>query len=240
VRFPGLPLALMLIASGARAQPPAEDEFLPRETGFSGLRGPTGMAEVGLTWLVLPGAEVCVERSAGCEKGDQSFGVEVWQLYRANTRLAFGAGAMLALITTTDAPRVDPEGVARDHSRGYLTVEGIVRYYPYVERTIEVWVGLVGGLVVVSDSFDQSDPVTDKALVGPRGTAIRSEGYTVGLATGMAYSLAPHWSLGATLRYSNWFLPQEPERDVLGDEASLTGRNTMFALSVSVAYRLSL
>jgi hypothetical protein len=228
-----------MVALSARAQ--TEDELmLERDTGFSGVRRPAGMAEVGVDMLTLPGAEVCVERSKGCEQGDTSFGLEIWQLYRAHPRLAFGAGAALALITTTDAPRSDPEGITRDHNRGYLTVEGIVRYYPYVERTIEAWVGLVAGLVVVSDSFKVQEETTEKALVGPRGTTIRTEGYTVGLAVGAAYALSPQWSLGANLRYGNWFLPQDPERDVLGDEASLTGRNTMFALALGVGYRISL
>ena len=46
--------------------------------------------------------------------------------------------------------------------------------------------------------------------------------------------------LGTTLRYGNWFLPDEPARDSLGDQASLKGRNTMFALGLNLAYRIAL
>jgi len=208
---------------------------------------PVGMAEFGVGWLTLPGAEVCGNRSsASCQRGDTSFELDVWQLYRANLRFAFGAGAALGLVPTTDAPRSDPAPVAgedpivRDHSRGYLTIEAIARYYPFVGESFEAWVGLTGGLVVVSDTFLSEPRTQDKAVIGPRGVTIRTEGYTVGLAGGMAYSFAPNWSFGSALRYGNWFLPATPEKDSLGDEASLAGRNTMFAFGINVAYRIAL
>jgi hypothetical protein len=199
------------------------------------------MAEVGLGWLVLPAAEVCVERDiAGCTKGDSSLDLDAWQLYRANRSFAFGAGMTLGLTPTTDAPRQDPPGTHRNHSRGYFTFEGIFRYYPYSEDPFEVWLGLTSGLVVVSDRFESAEGNNDKALVGPRGVTIRTEGYTVGLAAGGAYSFAPRWSMGAALRYGSWFLPSEPARDPLGDEASLVGQNDVFSLAVNIAYRIGL
>ena len=216
----------------------------------SGLAGsvvrPVGMAEFGVGWLTLPGAEVCGGPSS-CTQGDTSLELEAWQLYRANLRFAFGAGVTLGLIPTTDAPRSAPEPVAgedpieRDHSRGYLTIEGIVRYYPFVGENWEAWGGLTGGFVVVSDTFaTPAGKYEDKALVGRRGITIRTEGYTIGLAAGAAYSLAANWSLGGTLRYGNWFLPSDPESDALGDQASLKGRNTMFAFGINIAYRVAL
>ena len=69
---------------------------------------------------------------AGCKDGDTSFELDAWQLYRQNLRLAFGAGLLLGLIPTTDAPRRYFEGIERDHSRKYLTLEGTLRYYPFV------------------------------------------------------------------------------------------------------------
>ena len=209
---------------------------------------PVGMAEFGVGWLTLPGAEVCTDRSReSCEKGDTSLELEVWQLYRANIAFAFGAGLTLGLVPTTDAPPRDAQPVApgeepivRDHSRGYFTVEAIGRYYPFVGENFEAWVGLTGGLVVVSDSFASDRPFSDKALIGPRSQTIRTEGYTVGLAVGAAYSVAPNWSLGAGLRYGSWFLPNKAETNPLGDEASLTGQNNLFAFGINVAYRIPL
>ncbi|MFO7180657.1 MAG: hypothetical protein DIU78_018295 [Pseudomonadota bacterium] len=236
-------VSAFLVASGAYAEPSPRDlDPLAARPGFSfaALERPAGIAEAGVGWLTLPGAEVCIERAAGCSHGDTSLEVEVWQLYRSSRRFAFGAGILLALIPTTDAPR-DPEGVERDHIRRYFTVEGMVRYYPYVGDSVEWWVGITGGLVVVSDSFIVEQSRDDnRALLGPRGVTIRTEGGTVGLAGGPVVALSPNWSAGLTLRYGHWFLPHQPARDPLGSEASLTGRNTMFSLGVSLAYRTEL
>jgi hypothetical protein len=209
---------------------------------------PVGIAELGIGWLTLPGAEVCVDTArSSCEQGDTSLELELWQLYRANLAFAFGAGITLGLVPTTDAPATDAapapgqQPIVRDHSRGYFTVEAIGRYYPFVGQNLEWWVGLTGGLVVVSDSYSaDQNPDSEYALVGPRGQTIRTEGYTIGLATGIAYALAPNWSLGGSLRYGSWFLPGERASNPLGDTASLTGQNNLFAFGINIAYRVAL
>lgn len=201
----------------------------------------TGMAEFGLGWLLLPGAQVCVEPSiAGCSQGDSSLGLEAWQLFRATRSFTLGAGLLLGLTPTTDAPREDPPGVSRDHTRRYFTVEGTARYYAFSGPTFEGWLGLTSGLVVVSDRFASNRGSTDKALVGPRGVTIRTEGYTVGLAVGAAYRLSTNWSTGAALRYGSWFLPEKPARSPFGDEASLRGQNNLLSFGINIAYRVPL
>jgi hypothetical protein len=208
-------------------------------SGFQALDRPTGIAEAGFGWLTLPGAAVC--SPAGCKAGDTSFELDAWQLYRQNLRVAFGAGLMLALIPTTDAPaRGDSEGIERDHSRKYLTLEGMLRYYPWVGQTSEIWLGLTGGLVVVSDRFVVVDDYDDKPLIGPPGVTIRTEGGTLGLAVGGAYELSKNWSVGGSLRFGNWFLPDKPAEDPLKDKASVAGRNSVASLGFNVAYRISL
>jgi hypothetical protein len=187
--------------------------------------------------LTLPGAQVCSQ--GGCKAGDTSFELDGWQLYRQNLRLAFGAGLLLGLIPTTDAPGDDPKDIERNHSRKYLTLEGMLRYYPYVAEKSEFWVGLTGGLVVLSDRFQVVD-VYDKPLIGPSGVTIRTEGGTLGIALGGAYELTQHWSLGGSFRFGNWFLPGTPARDPLEDKASVTGRNSVFSLGLNVAYRIGL
>ncbi len=235
----GAALATLLAASGtAGAQ---EDAGLERRPPETRLDRPLGVAEVGVGWLVLPGADVCTERGTGaCTKGDSSPTLEVSPLYRATQRFEVGASITLGLIPTTDAPRQDPAGVTRDHRRSYLIVETVARYYPLVRESIEAWVGLTGGLVVVSDAYKPTAGTSDKALVGPRGVVIRTEGYTIGLATGIGYRLGTHWTVGGTLRYGNWFLPNTPATDPLGDEASLSGRNVMFSASLNVGYHVAL
>lgn len=235
--------ALLLAAAAACLSAPARaqaalDAHGPRVlSGFQALDRPTGMVEAGFGWLTLPGAAVCSQ--AGCKEGDTSFVVDAWQLYRQNLRLAFGAGLLFGLIPTTDAPRGDPQGVQRNHSRRYLTLEGTLRYYPYVGESVELWLGLTGGLAVVSDRFEVESS-EDKSLVGSSGVTIRTEGGTLGLAVGGAFQLSQSWSLGSSLRFGNWFLPDEPATGSLGDEASLAGRNSVFSLGLNLAYRIGL
>ncbi len=238
--------AVSAFAGRARAATPvaaapataAEPETEPRViSGFHALNRPTGIAEAGFGWLTLPGAKVCSSQ-AGCKAGDTSFELDGWQLYRQNIHLAFGAGLLLGLIPTTDAPR-PAEGIERNHSRKYLTLEGMLRYYPYVAETSEFWVGVTGGLVVLSDRFQVVDAY-DKPLIGPSGVTIRTEGGTLGLAFGGAYQLSQHWSLGGSFRFGNWFLPSVPAQDPLKDSASVAGRNSVFSLGLNVAYRIGL
>lgn len=199
-----------------------------------------GMVELGLGWLLLPGAEVCVEPGLACGEGDSSLDVEAWQLFRISRQLAAGAGVGMGLTPTTDAPREDPPGVTRDHTRRYFTVEGTLRYYALTAETFEAWLGLTSGLVVVSDRFESTSGKSDKALVGPRGITIRTEGFSVGLAVGAAYLLSQNWSLGANIRYGSWFLPEEPSTSPFGDEASLRGQNNVLSAALALAYRVPL
>ena len=209
-------------------------------SGFAALDRPHGMIEGGAGILTLPAAEVCNQRSTGCKEGDLSFAAETWQLFRANVRFAFGAGVVLGLIPTAHPPHEDPPGIERDTTRSYLTFEGTVRYYPIVLSDIEWWIGVTGGLVVVDDRFQVITERDDRALLGPRGVTIRTEGGSLGFATGLAYELAPHWSAIGTLRYAEWFLPSVPARDSFGDEASLTGANEVLTVAFGIAYRLAL
>jgi len=99
---------------------------------------------------------------------------------------------------------------------------------------------VTGGLVVVSDRFFVSEDPSDRALLGPRGQTIRTEGGALGLAGGPVVALAKHWAVGATLHYGYWMLPSQPAVDSRGNHASLTGRNVIVALGLNVAFRLAL
>jgi hypothetical protein len=227
-------------AQNIPAQRGSADDLEPARVarGFAALNRQTGIAEVGVGWLTLPGALVCAGSS--CKKGDTSFQLDAWELFRTNRRFAFGAGFLLGLIPTTDAPKSDPMGIVRDHSRSYLTLEGTIRHYPYIGESVELWWGVTGGLAVVNDRFTVNDKNQDLALVGGNGSTIRTEGASIGAAGGAVFWLANHWSLGSVFRYGNWFFPKVAAKDPLLDEASLTGRNTMFSLGISLAYRISL
>jgi hypothetical protein len=235
------PLAFRAAPASAaeRQERTPEAGLTPRTAlGFAALERPTGIAEIAIGWLTLPAAEIC--SSGGCKDGDTSLELGAWQVYRANLRVAFGAGLSFGLVPTTDVPLDDPPGIVRDHTRRYLTVEAILRYYPYVGENLEAWVGLTGGLVVVGDRFQVVHAYDDQALVGPRGSTIRTEGGSIGAAAGVTVAIAPRWSFGGTLRYGNWFLPSEPAKNPFLDEASLSGINVMFSLGLNVAYRITL
>jgi hypothetical protein len=202
---------------------------------------PHGMAEFGAGLLTLPNAEVCVERAeSGCSQGDTSLELDAWQLYRPAPVFAFGAGLTLGLTPTTDVPRKDPPGLSRDHSRRYLTIEATARWYAMSDGELELWGGLTGGAVVLSDAFKTVRQSPEAAVIGPRAQTIRSEGWTIGAALGLAWRLGPSWSLGTTLRYATWNFPDEPERDAFGDEASLSGDHAVFDVGVNVGYRVAL
>jgi hypothetical protein len=220
-------MAQSVEAQGSAARDPIDER---PAIGFAALDRPTGIAEAGFGWLTLPGAEVC---TTGCATGDTSLQLDVWQLFRGSKRFALGAGILLALIPTNAGPEVD-------HDRRYMTIEGTARYYPYVGENVEWWLGVTGGLVVVSDRFFVSEDPSDRALLGPRGQTIRTEGSSLGLAGGPVIALARHWALGATLHWGQWWLPNQPAVDSRGNQASLTGRNTVIALGLNVAFRLAL
>lgn len=213
-------------ADGDSVRPlPEEEEMVTR-----------GQAEFGVGLLTLPGAEVCVERKVGCTQGDASITVSGWPMFRRG-RFAVGAGVMLGLTSSSDAPRNDPPDVPRDHWRRYFSVEVTSRYYIPLTPTLDGWGGITTGLGVVSDTFQPQRGLTDQALVGPRGLVILTEGFTIGAGVGISHALSENWLVGGSLRASLWFLPTTPARDPLGDEASLKGVVTTLDLGVSLAYR---
>lgn len=230
--------ALSCMAVNAAAQPGGVED---RREGDRDWDHAIGMVEVGVGLLSLPGAKVCVAREqAGCTQGDGSLMLEAWQLVRPTRRFAIGAGITLALTPTTEAPQQSGTEFAREHQRGYFTGEATARYYLWLASRSEVWLGAIGGLVVISDNFSSTDPAPNQAFVGRGGVTLRTEGYSLGLGAGGAYEVAPRWLVGGSVRYSSWFLPRAPAHDAFGYQASLTGRNSVLVLGASIAYQLPL
>ncbi len=201
----------------------------------------TGMAEFGIGDMTLPAAKVCTDRAAGkCKQGDTSLMLDAWQLLRPSRRFAAGAGVTLGLFPTRDVPPNDAPSVSRDHKRSYFVAEAILRWYFYSSPEWEFWGGATGGLVVVSDTYSSKEALTGRVMQGPSGVTTRSEGPTLGCAIGASRPILGDWSIGASLRYGLWFLPSQPGRSPFGDEASLTGRNSMFLLGLSIGYKISI
>lgn len=226
-------VALLALARPALA---ADADDAPRVRDES--RVTHGMAEVSAGLLMLPGAEVCTQ-GVGCSKGDTSLAFSAWPLFRRGN-FAAGAGVMAGVTSSTDAPRNDPPGIDRNHSRRYLSIEMTARYYvPFSDR-IDGWVGIATGLGVVNDTFQSKNGVTDYATIGARGAVLLTEGYTIGLGLGVTYAFTKNWRAGAGFRAENWFLPKTAAKDPLGDEASFTGRVTTLEFGLNLSYRTRL
>jgi hypothetical protein len=240
----GLRFALLLALSGAAIAVPrsalAEETASTRSAlAARGVDRPYTMAQLGLGLLTLPAADVCL-KARPCTKGDTSFEVDFWQMYRANRRLAVGAGASIALNPTTDSPPSEA-GIERSHTRSYFLVEGQGRYYVIDSPFVEAWIGATAGGVIVSDRYaiDEGDKPT-AALIGPRASNLRTEGGTVGALVGMQWSFAPNWAAGFSARYMRWFLPHEAATTVFFDRATLTDQQSVINFGLSCSYRIAL
>jgi tRNA A-37 threonylcarbamoyl transferase component Bud32 len=195
-----------------------------------------GQVEFGAGFFTLPGAQVCIASFVGCSKGDTSLALSAWPMFRRG-HFAIGAGVMMGITSTANAPRNDPVDVPRDHYRRYFSVEITGRYYIALSERVDGWAGITTGLGVVNDTFQSQQGLSDKAVIGVRGVTLLTEGFTIGAGLGIAYSLSDNFLFGGGLRVSNWSLPKSPARDPLGDRASLTGNVATVDLGITLAYR---
>lgn len=196
---------------------------------------------LGAGMLTLPAADVCPVSLDSCKRGETSLSIGLHNLYRYGA-LGVGAGILWALDLSADRAPGEAE-LEREHARSYFLVEAQVRYYGLRFGNLEGWIGGTVGGVVVNDSWSvlaDREPYADTAFVGPRAATLGTEGLAAGLGIGAEWTFAANWSLGGQIRYSSWFLPEEPERLPTGDLASLKGRIDMFDFGLSIAYRIAL
>lgn len=197
----------------------------------------TGMVEVGLGWLTLPRALVCGAES--CKRGDTTPVVEIWNLIHLDWGLAFGAGASLGLIPTANTPQM-ADGLTRENSRSYLSLEGVARYYPELAAPLDLWVGAGLGLALVSDRFASDENTSTQSRIGTPGFTLRSEALSYFGGGGLSYDIDKRWFVGASARVGRYEFPETPERSPLGDEATIVGP-TLFAVgTVSVSVHAEL
>src|SRR5262249_44670739 len=147
---------------------------------------------------------------------------------------------MAGVTSSTDAPRNDPPGIDRSHSRRYLSMEATARYYLPMTNRIDGWIGVQTGLGIVNDTYQSKNGVTDIATIGGPRAALLTEGFTIGLGLGATYAFTKNWRAGVGFRVENWFLPKTAAKDPLGDEASFTGRLTTLEFGLNLSYRTRL
>ena len=231
-------VSIAALAPDARAD---ESASARRAIAAREMDRPYTLAEVELGFLALPAAEVCIRSPTDCEQGEGSLAVGIHNHYRFGS-FAIGAGIDWATTLRSDVARGEPS-LRREHSRSYFLVEGQFRYYALRLNDWEGWVGATLGGVVVNDSWSvlaDRQPYADTDFVGPRASTLGTEGLSAGIGIGAEWSFRPSWSVGVTLRYANWFFPQNPKPLPLNDPASLSGRVDMVALVIALAYRIAL
>lgn len=224
-------VAALLLSWNARASEP--DELRAERDEANVMHG---MAEFGVGYLTLPGAQVCSSANAACGKGDSSLALSAWPMFRLGN-FAAGAGVMLGVTSSANAPHNEPPDIQRDHSRRYFSLEGAGRYFIPIGRRFDGYVGVTTGLIVLNDFFLVQEALSGYALVGPRASELLTEGFSIGAMAGLHYEVAEHWVIGAWGRYSNWFLPDNPVHTPFGDEASLRGRVTAVDVTLTAAFK---
>lgn len=223
------PFALA-VACGLTALPATAQD----ETAY-----PEALVEVGAGVVILPSADLCASPASRCAQGDASLEAHAWHFYRPESWYGVGGGLMLAFAPRTDLPR--PAYLDnRDESRGYLTGEGSFRYYPYVDDTMQFWLGVSAGFVVVRDAMLLPVSPNSSGIVGATQETIATLGLAFGLGAGVSMALVDDWSAGGALKFSDWLLPDGREQGPIGNEASLSGHVLTVNLGIGVTYHIDL
>jgi hypothetical protein len=201
---------------------------------------PYTQAEFGVGMLTLPASKFCLSAPSSCTRGDISPEAYVLMLFRPNRSFGIGAGVALGLPSGSEQSQSPYNDVDRSHSRSYLMIDVVGRYYALQLPTLDGWVGGPFGGVVISDQYTNNADNPSAPILGPKGVIIRTEGVSLGLEAGFAWSFARNWSIGGVLRSARWVLPSTQECAPTGDCATLSGSNSMFSLVGTISYRIGL
>ena len=128
------------------------------------LRRKHTIAELELGFIALPTAPISQGQSGGnvplvtIGHGDATVSLGFHLLYRGGADWAIGAGALFAPHPTADPTYGGASGLQVTHSRDYLWMGAEGRYIPVHLKTVEAWIGLTAGGVVVADRYDTAAP----------------------------------------------------------------------------------
>ncbi len=213
------------------------------------LRRKHTIAELELGFIALPNAPISPSQQGGSlpfgttiGHGDATASLGLHFLYRGGVDWAFGAGALFCPNPTSSTTTTN--GVQRTHSRDYLWMGAEGRYIPLHYKTVEAWVGLAVGGVVVADRFT-TDTTAVPSDLGTAQVTVRSEGFAVGLQIGGEWEPAENVVVGLALRLDNWILPSQPAADSpqctpIGDCPTLSGPVTEIEFGIRLGYRIAL
>jgi hypothetical protein len=207
---------------------------------------PHTVAELEAGIIALPDAPISRRQQGGDTplggfgKGDATLQTGVHLLYRGKPEWAIGAGFLFGPSPTSDKEYGGLRNLPRTHSRSYLFIGTEGRYVPLRTKSLEAWVGLTGGIVVIADRFVSDGGEKVPPILGTREVTIRTEGFGLGVQAGGSWMFADNWVTGLTARTDRWFLPDSPQCSAIGDCATLTGSVAVFELGVTIGYRLPL
>lgn len=229
----------LVLSTAAPAAEPAEVDSRGEEVGEHDRGSTLVSADAGVK--ALPFAEACPFTGAACEPGEAAIAVgmhALGRIYDFGVGAGFSWAAGLKSTEAAGAPLLE-----REHSRSYLVLDGVFRYFPPELGDFTWWVGTSIGAVVINDSWTtlaDREPYRDSDLVGPEALSLASEGFAAGVELGGHWKFFDIWFLGTHIRYSNWVLPSERDVTPLGDLASLAGRVDVIDAGVLLGFELFL
>jgi len=244
--------AIALVAVGATVASSSPRAAADESSGQALLFRSHTVAEVEGGILALPTAPISAANRGGSTplgtvgNGDATLMTGVHVLYRATTEWALGAGATFAPLPTSDPNAGGTSGLSRSHSRSYLTLGGEGRYFPIQTRWLQGWIGANVGGVIVGDRFTTNGGVAVPSLIGDPTVTVSTEGFSLGVQTGIDYIITDRLVVGLAFRGDWWLLPkQKPfsdqsSCDPIGDCPTLTGSVAAFEASLTFGYRIPL
>lgn len=211
-------LAVILFCSG-RAH--AEDGSL----------GPRLHAQIELASLVLPTAGLLDQNRNPGTGGDIALPLALRFHYRAD-RLAFGAGASLALFALTSSPYSGTADLPRTHERGFFQIGPEGRYYFQEGGAWELWAGAKAGLVMLADRFANVPGDRVPSNYGVKTVSVRTEGLQALAGIGAAWRMTRLFTLGLDLRGGAFVFPGARSCLPTGDCGSMNGAFPVFELGL--------
>lgn len=235
-------LACSLLSGAAHA----ENTHIPTTSSEGVISRPHTIAELEAGIITLPNAPISSGRAGGdtpfgtIGKGDATVLIGLHLLYRASPSFAFGAGFLWGPQPTSAPQYGGATNLNRSHARSYLLLGTELRYIPLRTKTIEGWIGLTAGGVIIADRFSTDTPEKVPTILGTPDQTIRTEGFTVGVEIGGSWSISDRWVLGAILRTDRWLLPDSQQCTSIGDCGTLTGTVESVQFGLTIGYRIPL
>jgi len=238
------PVVAAVVASSLVASAALADEPTPKVTPDAARPHTMAVLEAGI--IALPNAPISSSQRGGATpfgtigRGDATVQTGIRLLYRGGTDWAIGAGALFGPNPTSDPEYGGLKGLRRTHSRSYLSLGTEGRYVPLRYSTLEGWVGVTAGFVIIADRFSTAAGPDVPPVLGVKETTIRTEGFSVGVQAGGSWFFAEHWSAGLAARANRWVLPTDPPCAPIGDCGTLKGTVEAFEVGLTLGYRIPL